>query len=95
MGSLHHSNATSTVAVRKEIQASKESAARLAVRFGLNEKTILKWRHAASPYDGKSGAKKPKSVLTEVDEGCTALYAARHGLAWMIFSYSYGNKFLF
>ena len=33
MGSVHHANAKTTVRVRKEIQESKESIAKLAKRY--------------------------------------------------------------
>ena len=68
MGSVHHANATTTIRVRKEIQDSKESIAALAQRYSLNEKTVLKWRHANSLEDKPSGAKKPKGSLSEQEQ---------------------------
>lgn len=68
MGSVHHANAKTTVRVRKEIQESKESIAKLAKRYNLNPKTVAKWRKAEGSDDGRSGPKKPKSSLSEREQ---------------------------
>ena len=68
MGSVHHANAKTTVRVRKEIQESKESIAKLAMRYNLNPKTVAKWRKAEGSDDGRSGPKKPKSSLSEREQ---------------------------
>ena len=63
-----HGNAKTTPRIRKEIQESVESAKALAERYGLNIKTILKWRKADGIEDKRSGPLKPKSVLSEVQQ---------------------------
>jgi transposase InsO family protein len=68
MGNIHHPNAKTTSAIRKEIQNSKESVAKLAARLSLNEKTILKWKHACRVVDNCSGPKSPKSSLSTTEQ---------------------------
>ena len=46
-----HANATTTPKVRAEIQASLEPVAVLAVRYGVSETTIRRWRSRTSPED--------------------------------------------
>lgn len=64
MGHIHHANAKTTFRIRKEIQESKESIAKLALRYQLNPKTIIKWRKSATCEDKKSGPITPKSSLS-------------------------------
>ena len=72
MGQILHGSAKTTHAIRAELQRSKASAAQLAARFGINEKTVLKWRKRRSvedmPWVRKSAAvrfwrllKRPRS----------------------------------
>lgn len=68
MGSLLHANAKTTPRIRKEIQDSLESAPKLAKRFNLNVKTVLKWKKAASVEDKRSGPIQPKSALSETQQ---------------------------
>ena len=44
MAQLLHGSAKTTHAVRAELQRSQAPVAQLAQRFGINEKTVLKWR---------------------------------------------------
>ena len=46
MGRILHGSATTTEAVRRAIQHSQESLRGLAKRYGVNPKTIAKWRSA-------------------------------------------------
>lgn len=65
MGQILHKNAKTTIKVREEIQNSKESGYKLAKKFGLNVKTIYKWRKKESVFDSKSGVDGSlQSVLT-------------------------------
>jgi transposase-like protein len=47
MGQVLHGCAKTTHAVRTELQRSKASVAAFAERFGINPKTVLKWRSRA------------------------------------------------
>ena len=45
MGQVLHGSATTTEAVRRAIQRSQESIRVLANRYGVNPKTIAKWKN--------------------------------------------------
>lgn len=47
MGQVLHGCATTTHAVRAAIQRSKAPVAEVAERYGLNRKTVMKWRGRA------------------------------------------------
>lgn len=58
MGQILPKCATTTQRIRSEIQQSKESAAVLAKKFGVNIKTVYKWKKRESITDDPMGAKK-------------------------------------
>lgn len=68
MGNILHANAKTTPRIRKEIQESLESAPKLAKRYNLNVKTVLKWKKAQSVEDKRSGPIQPKSVLSSTEQ---------------------------
>jgi transposase len=69
MGQFLHGSAKTTYAVRGELQRSEASVAQLAKRFGINEKTVIKWRKRQSVEDMPMGPKERRStVLTPVEE---------------------------
>src|SRR5262249_49182506 len=48
MGQILHGSATTTEAVRRAIQNSQASLRQLAGRYGINPKTVAKWRRRSS-----------------------------------------------
>jgi len=68
MGQILHGNATTTAAVRRAIQDSQESLMRLSKRFGINPKTVDKWRKRQTVEDLKAGPKNPRSTVLSVEE---------------------------
>src|SRR5215213_5083037 len=69
MGQILHGSAKTTHAIRGELQRSQASVASLAKRFGINEKTVLKWRHRQSVEDMPMGPKEHRStVLSSMEE---------------------------
>jgi transposase-like protein len=69
MGSVLHGCARTTPCLRAEFQASKEGTRTLAARYGLNPKTVAKWRGRTTTADAPMGPKAPKStVLTPAEE---------------------------
>lgn len=48
MGQVLHGSATTTEAVRRAIQHSQESLRTLARRYGINQKTVTKWKTRTS-----------------------------------------------
>ena len=63
-------------------KASKESARALAARYGLNAKTVRKWRRRATAADEPIGPKTPRSTVLTPAEGpwtcCAGLPEGRH-----------------
>ena len=57
MGQVLHGCATTTHAVRTAIQRSKAPLKELAARYGLNHKTVAKWRKRAFVNDAPMGPK--------------------------------------
>src|SRR3712207_7707633 len=49
MGAGLHGSARTTPRVRAELQASQEGTRALAARYGLNPKTVAKWRSRPRP----------------------------------------------
>ena len=69
MGQVPHGSARTTHALRGELQRSQASVASLAKRYGINEKTVLKWRHRQSVEDLPMGPKERRStVLSPMEE---------------------------
>src|SRR5512140_3581712 len=69
MGQVLHGSATTTEAVRRAIQHSQESLRTLAGRYGINQKTVAKWKRRTSVADLPTGPTTPKStVLSTADE---------------------------
>lgn len=57
MGQILHGCAKTTEALRRTIQNSKESIAKLAERYDLNPKTIVKWKKRLFTQDATMGPK--------------------------------------
>ena len=69
MGQVLHGCATTTAAIRRAIQHSQASLRALASRYGVNQKTIAKWRRRRSVDDLPTGPRELKStVLSAQDE---------------------------
>jgi transposase InsO family protein len=69
MGQVLHGSAKTTHAVRAELQRSKAPTAELARRYGINEKTVRKWRSRSMVEDERMGPKERRSsVLSAVEE---------------------------
>jgi transposase-like protein len=80
MGQLLHGSARTTAAMRRAIQHSQESLAKLAVRYDLNPKTIAKWKKRAYVHDATMGPKKPHSTVLTKEEEALIVTFRRHTL---------------
>jgi transposase InsO family protein len=80
MGQILHGSARTTAAVRRAIQQSQESLAKLAARYGLNPKTIAKWRKRAYLHDAPMGPKQPHSTVLTKEEEALIVTFRRHTL---------------
>jgi transposase-like protein len=67
-GQVLHGSATTTEAVRRAIQHSQESLRALARRYGVNPKTIAKWKARSSVSDLPTGPREPRSTALSVEE---------------------------
>ena len=78
MASVLHGCARTTPRIRAELQASKESARSLARRYGLNPKTVAKWKSRPDTLDAPMGPRRPCStVLTEAQEAIVVEFRRR------------------
>lgn len=69
MGQVLHGSAKTTHAIRAELQRSQASVAHLAKKYGINEKTVLKWRNRQSVEDMPMGPRERRStVLSPMEE---------------------------
>ncbi len=80
MGQIRHGSATTTHAVRAAIQRSQASAAELSRTYGINPKTVLKWRKRATVEDRKTGPTAPSSTVLSNDEEAIIVAFRRHTL---------------
>ncbi len=80
MGQVLHSSATTTEAVRRAIQDSQESLRALARRYGINPKTVAKWKKRQSVKDRPTGPRAPHSTLLSLEEEAVIVAFRRHTL---------------
>ena len=72
--------ATTTEAIRRAIQNSEESLRALSARYGINQKTVAKWRNRTSVADLPTGPKDAKSTALTLDEEAMIAAFGRHTL---------------
>ena len=63
MGQILHGSARTTAAVRRAIQQSQESLAKLAKRYDVNPKSVAKWKKRAHAHDAAMGPKPSHSTV--------------------------------
>jgi transposase InsO family protein len=80
MGQVLHGCATTTEAVRRAIQRSQESLRTLAKRYGINQKTVARWKSRASVADRPTGPKQPKSTVLTVEDEAIVIAFRRQAL---------------
>lgn len=75
MGQLLHGSARTTEAVRRAIQHSQASLNTLASQYGINPKTVAKWRQRQFAHDAPMGPKEVRStVLTPEEEAAVVAF---------------------
>lgn len=80
MGQVLHGCATTTEAVRRAIQHSQESLRALAKRYGINQKTVAKWKKRTSAGDLPTGPKDPHSSVLSLEQEAIIVAFRRHTL---------------
>ena len=68
LASRTHGSATTTPSVREAIQASEEKNTVLAKRYGVDRKTIAKWKACKFSSDVRMGPKNPRSKFLTLDD---------------------------
>ncbi len=79
MGQVLHGSAKMRHVIRAEIQRSDASIAKLAMRYGINPKTVVKWKKRDSVEDRKTGP-EPKSTVLSTEEEAIIVAFRRHTL---------------
>lgn len=80
MGQILHGCATTTHAIRAAIQRSKAPLKELAAQYGLNHKTVAKWRKRAFVNDAPMGPKAPCSTILSAEEEAVVVAFRKHTL---------------
>lgn len=80
MGQVLHGSATTTEAIRRAIQDSQASLRALAKRYGINPKTVAKWRKRDTLQDLPTGPKAPHSTALSLEEEAIIVAFRRHTL---------------
>ena len=68
MGQVLHGCARTTEVVRRAIQHSQASLNALADQFGINPKTVAKWRSRQCAHDAPMGPKQSRSTVLTLEE---------------------------
>ncbi len=80
MGQVLHGSATTTAAIRRAIQHSQASLRALAKHYGINQKTVAKWKKRGSIADLPTGPREPKSTVLSVEDEAVIVAFRRHTL---------------
>jgi transposase InsO family protein len=80
MGQILHGSAATTHAVRAAIQRSQASIAELSRRYGINPKTVAKWRKRETVDDAPMGPKERRSSVLSKEEEALVVTFRRHTL---------------
>jgi transposase InsO family protein len=80
MGQLLHGSARTTAAVRRAIQHSQESLKVLSRRYGINPKTVAKWKKRTHVTDAAMGPKQPHSTVLTKEQEALIVAFLRHTL---------------
>jgi transposase-like protein len=80
MGQVLHGCARTTEALRRAIQHSQASIRTLAERYGINPKTVAKWKRRTHVADAPMGPKDPGSTILSKEEEAIVVAFRKHTL---------------
>jgi len=80
MGQILHGCAATTHAVRAAIQRSQASIAALSAKYGINPKTVAKWKKRDGVDDAPMGPKERRSSVLSKQEEALVVAFRRHTL---------------
>lgn len=75
-----HNSARTTEAIRRAIQTSQASIRSLAQQYGINPKTVAKWRKRADVQDAPMGPKQAHSTVLSTEEEALIVAFRKHTL---------------
>ena len=67
-------------AIRRAIQHSQASLRALSKRYGINQKTVAKWRQRTSVADQRTSPKDPRSTVLSPEHEAVVVAFRRHTL---------------
>lgn len=76
MRQVLHGSATTTMAIRRAIRNSQANLKEFARRYGVNPKTVAKWRACDETADLRTGPKVPRSIVLTLEEEAIRRIAA-------------------
>jgi len=77
VASVLHGSARTTPRIRAELKAAQAPARLLASQYGLNVKTVVKWRGRTETADAPMGPKPKSTVLTPAEEAIIVEFRRR------------------
>ena len=80
MGQVLHGSARTTATIRRAIQHSQASLRALAERYGINAKTVAKWKKRAFASDAPMGPREPSSSVLSKEEEAIVVAFRKHTL---------------
>ena len=80
MGQVLHGSATTTATVRRAIQTSQASIRTLAKQYGVNPKTVAKWKQRSEVQDAPMGPKEARSTVLSREEEALIVAFRKHTL---------------
>jgi len=80
MGQILHGCATTTEAIRRAIQNSQASLRAVSKRYGINPKTVAKWKKRGSITDLPTEPRESKSTVLSIENEAIIVAFHRHTL---------------
>ena len=80
MGQVLHGSARTPASVRRAIQPSQESLRVLAKRYGINQKTVAKWKKRTATQDLPTGPKDAYSTVLSIEDEAIIVAFRKHTL---------------
>ena len=80
MGQFLHGRAITTEAVCRAIQGRQESLRAPATRYGINPRTVAKWRGRTAKVDQPTGPKASRSTILSIEDEAMIVALRKHML---------------
>jgi len=80
MAQVLHGSARTTATVRRAIQNSQASIRSLAQQYGINPKTVAKWKQRSNVQDAPMGPKQAHSTVLSTEEEAVIVAFRKHTL---------------